>query len=159
MNLLPSQINELLVTLVLGRLCPCGHPGHGRGLGLPGMGLHRFPLPSSPSSRTPHRQCWDECPTPRRQCWDVVLLAATESRCRGRLPGSAGRLQAAWAEMVTEGPRLLSRKLFHEFLGSSVPSAVLCGAVVGVTRAVCFPACYSLTPFSSQKSFASNNKK
>lgn len=90
MNLLPSQINELLVTLVLGRLCPCGHPGHGRGLGLPGMGLHRFPLPSSPSSRTPHRQCWDECPTPRRQCRDVRPPAGSAGMSCCWLPRNQG---------------------------------------------------------------------
>lgn len=101
-----------------------------------------------------------------RQCQHLLLLAATQSRCRGCLQGSVGRLQATRDEMVTEGPWLLSRKLFLSSWGavfpapcSAEPWLALALLEPGVTRAVCFPACYSLTPFSSQKSFASGNKK
>lgn len=50
-----------------------------------------------------------------------------------------GRLQAAWDEMVTEGPQLLCRKLFHQFLGSRVASAALCGAGAWCHQGCLFP--------------------
>lgn len=157
MNLLLSQINELLVTLMLGRLCPCGHPGDGRGLGLSGMGLQEFSLPSSLSSPTPHT-AGQESLAPHRHCRDFMLLAQNQ--------GAGAACEALWDGCRQPGMRWSQRdpsscagSFSISSWGAVLPAPRSAEPEPGVTRAVCFPACYSLAPFSSQKSFASSNKK
>lgn len=157
MTLPPSQINELLVTLMLGRLHPCGHPGDGRGLGLPGMGLQESPLPCSLSSPTLHPAGLESL-TAHRHCQDFRLLPWNQ--------GAGAACEALWDGCRQPGMRWSQREpsscagsFSMGSWGAVLPALCSVEPEPGVTRAVCFPASYSLAPFSSQKSFASSNKK
>lgn len=134
-------------------------PADERGLSLSGMTLHKhlqLPVLLSLDNATLYHQC----------CFR--LFAFTYSFCRGCLHKPfVEQLHVVFDEMVMEGLQLFSRKLLHEDLGSRVLTTLLHGFTAqlltlletGITRLVCFPACYSLTLFSSQETFASNKKK